>query len=96
MSSETQSVDILKDQIIFNEGDEGDCAYIIEKGRVLAFVTKDKEEVPLSILGEGEIFGEMSLIDNMPRSASVRALEDVRLAIVTKQQVLERVSTADK
>lgn len=96
MSSETQSVDILKDQIIFSEGDEGDCAYIIEKGRVLAFVTKDKEEVPLSILGEGEIFGEMSLIDNMPRSASVRALEDVRLAIVTKQQVLERVSTADK
>lgn len=96
MSSEAQSVDILKDQIIFSEGDEGDCAYIIEKGRVLAFVTKDKEEVPLSILGEGEIFGEMSLIDNMPRSASVRALEDVRLAIVTKQQVLERVSTADK
>ncbi len=96
MSSETQSVDILKDQIIFSEGDEGDCAYIIEKGRVLAFVTKDKEEVPLSILGEGEIFGEMSLIDNMPRSASVRALEDARLAIVTKQQVLERVSTADK
>ena len=96
MSSETQSVDIHKDQIIFSEGDEGDCAYIIEKGRVLAFVTKDKEEVPLSILGEGEIFGEMSLIDNMPRSASVRALEDARLAIVTKLQVLERVSTADK
>lgn len=96
MNEETQSVEILKDQIIFNEGDEGDCAYIIEKGRVLAYLTKDKEEVPLNIMGEGEIFGEMSLIDNAPRSASVRALENVRLAIVTKQQVLERVSTADK
>lgn len=96
MSADTQSVDILKDQIIFNEGDEGDCAYIIEKGRILAYLTKDQEEVPLNILGEGEIFGEMALIDNLPRSASVRALEDVRLAIVTKQQVLERVSTADK
>lgn len=96
MTLETQSVDILKDQIIFNEGDAGDCAYIIEKGRVLIFITKDKEEIPINILGEGEIFGEMALIDTHDRSASVRALEDVRLAIVTKQQVLERVSTADK
>lgn len=94
--NDTQSVDILKDQIIFNQGDSGDCAYIIEKGRVLIFLNKDQEEVPLTILGEGEIFGEMSLIDTQIRSASVRALEDVRLAIVTKQQVLERVSTADK
>lgn len=96
MTSAAQSVDIHKDQIIFSEGDAGDCAYIIEKGRVLVYLTKDKEEIPLNILGEGEIFGEMSLIDNQNRSASVRALEDVRLAIVTKQQVLERVSTADK
>lgn len=91
-----QSVDILKDEIIFQEGDVGDCAYIIEKGRVLVYLNKETEEIPLNILGEGEIFGEMALIDNQTRSASVRALEDVRLAIVTKQQVLERVSTADK
>lgn len=96
MNSTTQSVDIHKDQIIFSEGDTGDCAYIIEKGRVLIFLNKDQEELPLNILGEGEIFGEMALIDNESRSASVRALEDVRLAIVTKQQVLERVATADK
>lgn len=96
MISTTQSVDIQKDQIVFQEGDPGDCAYIIEKGRVLVYLTKDQEEIPLNILGQGEIFGEMALIDNQTRSASVRALEDVRLAIVTKQQVLERVSTADK
>lgn len=96
MTSAAQSVDILKDQIIFSEGDGGDCAYIIEKGRVLVYLSKDQEEIPLTILGEGEIFGEMALIDNQTRSASVRALEDVRLAIVTKQQVLERISTADK
>lgn len=95
-TSATQSVDILKDQIIFNQGDAGDCAYIIEKGRVLVYLAKDTDEIPLSILGEGEIFGEMALIDNEYRSASVRALEDVRLGIVTKQQVLERVATADK
>lgn len=96
MTSSTQSVEIQKDQIIFSEGDAGDCAYIIEKGRVLVFLSKEQDEIPLNILGEGEIFGEMALIDNENRSASVRALEDVRLGIVTKQQVLERVSTADK
>lgn len=96
MTSTTQSVEIHKDQIIFNEGDAGDCAYIIEKGRVLVYLNKDQEDIPLTILGEGEIFGEMALMDMQTRSASVRALEDVRLAIVTKQQVLERVSTADK
>ena len=96
MTFTTQSVAIQKDEIIFNENDQGDCAYIIEKGRVLVYLNKDKEEIPINILGEGEIFGEMALIDNQVRSASVRALEDVRLAIVTKQQVLERVSTADK
>jgi EAL domain-containing protein (putative c-di-GMP-specific phosphodiesterase class I) len=95
MTLAPQSVDIQKGQIVFTEGDAGDCAYIIETGRVLVFITKDKEEIPLSILGEGEIFGEMSLIDNQNRSASVKALEDVRLSIVTKQQLLERVSTAD-
>ncbi|MEN0058868.1 MAG: cyclic nucleotide-binding domain-containing protein, partial [Bdellovibrio sp.] len=96
MNSAAQSVNIHKDQIIFNEGDAGDCAYIIEKGRVLVYLNKDTEEIPLNILGEGEIFGEMALIDSLNRSASVRALEDVRLAIVTKQQVLERLATADK
>lgn len=96
MTSATQSVDIEKDQIVFHEGDTGDCAYIIEKGRVLIYLDKDQEEIPITILGQGEIFGEMALIDSQPRSTSVRALEDVRLAIVTKQQVLERVATADK
>lgn len=95
MTAADQSVRIDKDQIIFHEGDTGDCAYIIEQGRVLVFITKDREEIPLSILGQGEIFGEMSLIDNQSRSASVRALEPVTLRIVTKQQVLERISTAD-
>lgn len=91
----TQTVDILRDQIIFNEGDAGDCAYIIEKGRVLVYMTKDREEIPISVLGEGEIFGEMSLIDNQVRSGTVKALEDVRLTIVTREQLLERISKAD-
>lgn len=84
-----------KNELIFNQNDQGDCAYIIEKGRVQIFLTKDKEEIPLSMLGEGEIFGEMSLLDNLSRSASAKAIEDCQLNIVNKSQLMERIYSAD-
>lgn len=96
IKASTQFVDIAKDQIIFNQGDTGDCAYIVEKGRVLVYLLKDNGEVPLNIVGEDEIFGEMALLDNANRYTSARALEDTHLRIVTKQQALERIATADK
>lgn len=82
-------------EILFSQGDTGDCAYIIEKGRVQIFFIKDKEEIPINILGEGEIFGEMSLIDNQNRSASAKAIEECTLLYVTREQLMERVQNAD-
>lgn len=84
-----------KNELIFLENQTGDCAYLIETGRVLVFLLKDGEEIPLKILGKGEIFGEMSMIDNSPRSASCRALTEVRLATVTQEQLLDRVQSTD-
>lgn len=83
------------DEIIFKEGDVGDCAYLIEKGRVLVFVNKEETEVPLKVIGAGEVFGEMSLIDDSLRSASCRAIGDVQLIVVTKEQLLDRIRMAD-
>ncbi len=62
---------------------------------MLVFLMKDGVEVPLKVLGKGEIFGEMSMIDNSPRSASCRTLGDVRLATVTKDQLLDRIQSTD-
>lgn len=84
-----------ENEIIFLEGQAGDCAYLIETGRVLVFLMKDGVEVPLKILGKGEIFGEMSMIDSSPRSASCRTLSEVRLATVTKEQLLDRIQSTD-
>jgi CRP-like cAMP-binding protein len=75
MNAAAQSVDIHKDQIIFSEGDAGDCAYIIEKGRVLIYITKDKEEIPLTILGEGEIFGEKMISFKDPDGLQLQFIE---------------------
>jgi sensor c-di-GMP phosphodiesterase-like protein len=82
-------------ETILTEGESGDWAYLIESGQVLVFVNKDGEEVPLKVLGKGEIFGEMSMIDNSVRSASCRTLTEVRLVVVTQEQLLDRIQAAD-
>src|SRR5574341_389137 len=58
---------------IFDEGEPGDSLYLIVNGKVR--VHKGPREV--AVLGEGECFGEMAILDNEPRSASITALEDV-------------------
>ncbi len=84
-----------KDDYIFKQHDAGDCAYLIEKGRVQIFLSKQGTEVPVTIIGESEIFGEMALLDNLNRSASARALDDCTLIVVSKDQLLDRVHSAD-
>lgn len=82
-------------EIIFNEGDDGDSAYIIEKGRVEIFVGEDDTITPIAVLGVGEIFGEMAIIDSSTRAASARAIDNVELTIVSQEQLAERISLAD-
>lgn len=63
-------------ETIIREGEVSSCAFFIDGGS--AEVIKEDARggsVRLAVLGEGEIFGEMGLIDEMPRSATVRALE---------------------
>jgi len=69
-------------QLIFAEGDPGDAFYIIKQGAVSIFFTSDNGEVSLCSLCEGEYFGEMGIINNDKRSASVRALEDSTLLCI--------------
>ena len=73
-----------KDGIIFHQGSSSDCAFIIGSGSVeIVQETKEGEKV-IGILKENEIFGEMGLIDGQPRSATVRALEDCVMYIITR------------
>ena len=63
-----------------------DCAYIIESGRVQVSKTlSNGEEQVIGILEENDIFGEMSLIDSLPRSATVLALEDCMISVMTQE-----------
>lgn len=84
-----------KGEVIFSEGDTGDCAYIIDKGRVEIFVGTDGEATPIAVLGVGEIFGEMAIIDGSDRSASAIALESCELTTVSQDQLSERIQQSD-
>lgn len=73
-------------EIIIEEGSPGDCAYIIEKGSVeVSKITLNGEKLVLGVLEKSEIFGEMALIDGLPRSATVTALENCVLSVCTKE-----------
>ena len=71
---------------IIEEGTLSDCAYLIESGRVQVSKTMSNgEEQVVGILEENDIFGEMSLIDSLPRSATVLALEDCTISVMTPE-----------
>ena len=73
-------------EIIIEEGSPGDCAYNIEKGSVeVSKITLNGKKLVLGVLEKSEIFGEMALIDGLPRSATIIALEDCVLSVCTKE-----------
>lgn len=75
-----------KGTAIIKEGTLSDCAYIIESGSVKVSKTLGSgEEQVIGILQENDIFGEMGLIDSLPRSANVVALEDCSVSVMTQE-----------
>ncbi len=71
-------------EIIISEGDSSNCAFILDEGRVEVLKDRDGiQKVRLAVLEEGELFGEMGLVDNSPRSATVRALSPCTVTLLT-------------
>ena len=73
-----------KHAVVLTEGEIGDSLYMVETGRVKVFIgDEDGREIILKILGPGDCFGEMSVIDQQPRSASVTTLEPATFLILS-------------
>ena len=71
---------------VMREGDPADCLYVVVAGRLKVLMGEpDGKETILSILGPGEFFGEMSLIDDHTRSATVIAIEPCELLAITRR-----------
>jgi CRP/FNR family cyclic AMP-dependent transcriptional regulator len=74
-------------ELIFAEGDYSTDAYIVRRGRVEVYVQRDAER-RLAVLHEGAVFGDLALITDQPRVASVRALEDTELLVIDQDGFL--------
>jgi CRP/FNR family cyclic AMP-dependent transcriptional regulator len=75
-----------RNSVILFEDDPGDALYVIAQGQVkVVLIGEDGREVILSVMGEGEFFGEMALIDDEPRSAHVIAMEDSALLVIRRE-----------
>jgi len=79
-----------KNTILFTKGDESDSLYIIKSGTVKTIIIdEDGKEMILSTQREGEYFGEMSLIDKEPRSATIMTKELTQMLIIHRDDFLK-------
>ncbi len=80
---------------IFREGEPGDRAYVIERGRVEISSLRAGRPVRLAVLGESDLFGEMALVDGEVRSATATAVEETEVVVLTPERVQSELHRAD-
>jgi len=83
------SIEIAKKNIVVQEFEPGDSMYVILDGEVkISTYSIDGREVVLALLGKGSFFGEMSLLDEEPRSATVTTMTDSKLAHIRRRDLV--------
>jgi EAL domain-containing protein (putative c-di-GMP-specific phosphodiesterase class I)/CRP-like cAMP-binding protein len=83
-------------EIIMRQGAHGDCAYIIEEGVVEIFIERPGGKIQMvSTRGPGSIIGEMAIVDDAPRTATVRAVKDCRMLEITRDDFSRRLKSSD-
>lgn len=81
-----------KNSVLINEGDQANAMYFIDSGRVRVYVSDDQgKELILNTMGEGEYFGELSLLDDENRSASVITVEKSSFSIIYKDDFTDAI-----
>jgi len=86
---------VKKNQVLFREGDPGDEMFLIRRGTVLVSkIVKARVEQLLNRQGPGEFFGEMSLLDGSPRSATIQAETEVTLLMLDHASLNQLVETS--
>lgn len=83
--------------VIVHQGQEGTAAFLVQSGKVRVYVTDQDSGVvtELSRLGPGQFFGEMALIVEGPRSATVEAVEDCNLVVISRPALMEKLERSD-
>lgn len=83
-----RTVNFRAGDTIITEGEAGGTAYLIKSGSVKVTVGEGAKAKGVAELGAGEVFGEMSLIDPSPRSATVKALSDTECVVTNYEELM--------
>jgi CRP/FNR family cyclic AMP-dependent transcriptional regulator len=76
--------------VVFHQGDDSHAMYLVDAGKVKVYLSDDAgKETILGLLGSGDYFGELSLLDDAPRMATVEVLEDCGLLQLSQQHLLD-------
>jgi CRP-like cAMP-binding protein len=83
----------LSDEIIFDEGEEGQALYLVMAGRVVLSRVQDLLPQMVAEVTPGSFFGDLALLDNSPRNAQARAVEGCELAVFFRADFLALMET---
>ncbi len=86
----------LGDEIVFDEGEEGQALYLITSGRVVISQSHDSAFKVVAELGPGTVFGDLALLDDSPRNAQARAMGNLEVAVFFRADFLGLMETDAK
>jgi len=95
MSDKHYTQTFSTDTHVFSEGEEGTIAYVIESGLVEIPTIEKGKQVVLGILTPGQLFGEMALINDEPRTATAIAIKNTVLTVISREQLIERLKNTE-
>ncbi len=90
-----QRLHIKKGEYLIRQGDFGINGYVVQSGMLEVFITQDGQEIRLAVLGPGEVVGELALLHDGCRSASVRALSACNLVVMDRDTMRRKLADAD-
>jgi CRP/FNR family cyclic AMP-dependent transcriptional regulator len=76
-------------QVLFRKGDAGDAAYVIISGSAAVTVETDAGEIPVARLNDGDFVGEIAILCDIPRTATVTALSELKTLRISKEPFLQ-------
>jgi CRP-like cAMP-binding protein len=94
MASLMKPVRVVPGEDVVKQGEIGSSMYVIRQGQVEVVVETDGADKRIAQLGPGEYFGEIALVESVPRTATVRALTDGELAALAKDDFDRRIGTS--
>lgn len=95
LAKHTRSQLYLRDTVVVNQDDPGDAIFFVASGKLKAILSGEGgREITLCFFREGDFFGEMSILDGQPRSATIVAVDDSNLVILSRRDFINHINNS--